>query len=358
MKTKRVRFDFYSANRIISPKFDKKAQAVADKVKKYEHATQWYGKHQYNKYTQKLNELQLQQAAAQTGAWNISVLVNYACQNDIQITLRVSSGDLLEIDKTTLYQHEDDLVTFQVTTLRSHDIPAKKKLGQARANVELDDDEFLGEFTQVIYDTRFHTVAIQSTKHGASYKAIEALLNEIDRQMNPERVEIGTFEPIVNPDVINRVNNSGKYRRLSIRCSDASYPHGQMAAHFSNALSYISPDAESWTMELSINFTGANHDHALAPARVQEMVRSFQEVQANPLLTQRAKDDYGVDVTYYDEHADKYVTVDLLVPKLHFFIDVEMEARKVIGSQYMYELVTEAYRTCEGRLAEIMRHRV
>ena len=195
-KTKRVRFDFYDARRAISPAFDKKAQTIADKVLRYQNPTSWHQRQQFEKYTRKLNELQQQQRTARTGHWDVESLVQYACSDGIQITHRVYGGDLLEIDKTTYYHHEDDLVAFQVTTLRSHDIPAKKKPGQAREDVGLQDDEYLGEFTQVIYDTRFHTVAIQSTKHGAGYKAIESLLNEIDRQMHPERVEIGIFEPI------------------------------------------------------------------------------------------------------------------------------------------------------------------
>lgn len=357
-KTKRVRFDFYDARRAISPAFDKKAQTIADKVLKYQNPTKWYQRQRLEKYTQQLNDIQQQQRTARTGVWDIAALVRYACRDDVQITHRVYGGDLLEIDKMTYYDHEDDLVAFQVTTLRSHDIPAKKKPGQAREDVGLEDDEYLGEFTQVIYDTRFHTVAIQSTKHGASYNAIESLLNEIDRQMHPNRVEIGTFDPVLNPDVIDRINASGRYKKLTVKCSDASYDHGDMPSHFSGVRDYLNPDVKSWTMELSIGISGTEPNQTLSRENVRQVVQSFQQIQANPMLDPRIKKEYEVDVTYFDEHADKYVTIDLLVPKLHFFVDVEMEARKVISSQYMYETVTEAYRANEGTLSHIMYHRL
>ena len=356
-KTKRVRFDFYAAQRVLDPNYDSEARSVADKVRKYLTNNSWFGKRQLEKYQKRLEELNQLQRTSNTGYWDIAALVEYACRSDIHITHPSSSSDLLEIDKTTYFNQDDDLLAFQVTTLRSHDIPAKKKPGQARKDFELDDDEYIGEFTQVIYDTRFHTVAIQSTKHGASVKSVESLLNEIDRLMHPNRVEIGCFQPIVDPEVIDRVSNARKFKKITLKCSERTYGLQGVADHFSQARSFLNSGIESYTMEVSIGFTGRSPEQTLSRDQVNAVISSFKAIQDDPLIDTNTKNDYGVDVTYYDDHNDKYVTVDLLVPKLHFFISVEMEARKVVQSDYMYELVIDAYKQVEGQLSHIMYHR-
>ncbi len=357
-KTKKVRFDFYDARCSVSPAFDRHAQKVAEKVRKYQDGKTRYQKSQYRKFAGELESITQQRLAARTGYWNIAALVTYACQEGVQITYPLPSGDMLEIDKSTYYHEDENLVAFQVTTLRSHDIPAKKKPGRDRESLGLEDDEYIGEFTQVIYDRRFHTVAIQATKHGASYKAVEALLNEIDRKMRETRIEIGSFDPLINPDEIDRINASGRYKKFTVKCSEASHQLGVMPDHFAGAQRYLNADVTSWSMELTIAFTGADREQSLSPMQIQQAVQSFQAIQNDPTIDPRVKEQYGIDVTYYDERTEKFETVDLLIPKLHFFVYVRMEARKVIESQYMYDLVTEAYRGCEGRLSDIMRHRV
>ena len=54
-----------------------------------------------------------------------------------------------------------------------------KRIGRERENIDLQNDEFIGEFTQIIFDTRYNTIAIQSNRYGVGWNVVCKYLNYI-----------------------------------------------------------------------------------------------------------------------------------------------------------------------------------
>lgn len=365
IKTKYVRFDLWKAAVQIDPQHDKKVAKLRKKCDGYARQMAENELSNSRKYRAALKNFEaaqsLLEAALETrarattplGAWDIAPLLNYARSQEPSITTLAGNGEQVEIDKSTVFTDDPDLIAFQVTHLREYDIPAKKAIGQDRRPIDLDDDEYIGEFTQVIYDTRFHVVAVQSTKHGPSAYTIAKLFNEIARRMGEPSIVIGSFSPLLDPRAIERARAARFYKKITLKCSDAFYPLMGMENHFAASRRFITPDLADYTMELTISFNERNKSKSLNQNEIRQVISDYQALMEDDASRPQSKNDLSVDVTYLNETTDTYTTAELFAPKLGFKTRVQVRQRQIIRSEELYDLVREDYHTLDGTLMDI-----
>lgn len=85
---------------------------------------------------------------------------------------------LVEIDKSTFISNdENEYVFFQMVHDRD-DALSKKKLNQERESIPLDDDEYIGEFSGIIYHKDIKCFMIQYNKYSVSINQIAEFLTK------------------------------------------------------------------------------------------------------------------------------------------------------------------------------------
>lgn len=365
IKPKNVRFDLWKATVQIDPQHDKevaKLQKMCDRYRKQIAEEQFSNPQKYRRAQKSLQRKQpLLDAALEararistpTGPWDLAPLLAYACAQEHSITTLASNGERVEIDKNTLFTSDPDLIAFQVTHLREYDIPAKKAIGHARLPIDLNDDEYIGEFTQVVYDRRFQVVAVQSTKHGPSAYTIAQLFNEIARQKGEPTILLGSFSPLLDPRASEKARAARVYKKITLKCSDAFYPSSGMEEHFAGSQRFVSPELSGYTMTLTISFKERNKTKTLNQDQIRRVIDQYQALLNDPLARPQSKDDLSVAVTYLNETTDSYTTAELFAPKMGFTVPVQVKQRQIVQSEYLYELVREAYHQLDGTLMDL-----
>lgn len=107
-----------------------------------------------------------------------------------------------------------DIVTFQISKMRSDLLPAKKKIEQQKKDIRLADDEYIGEFTSVLYDDKKSVFMVQSNMYGLTNSQVEEYLTLLRRRVIEETGN-GNIEElacelsvIINPCDIDSIKNS------------------------------------------------------------------------------------------------------------------------------------------------------
>ena len=78
---------------------------------------------------------------------------------------------------TVHFDEKNDLYYCQLSKNRSKDIPSKKKLNHNKVPLELEDDEYIGEFNLLVYDARYDLLIVQSNFFGLTVKQIATTLS-------------------------------------------------------------------------------------------------------------------------------------------------------------------------------------
>ena len=145
------------------------------------------------------------------------------------INTNIDIGDMIvEIEPGTLVLG-DELISFQLTKLRDNMLPAKKKIGTTKEDIPLDDDEYIGEFTSILYDKRNSVFMIQTNMHGVSYGQVAKYLTLLRRRVIDT---LGTedfydaaceLSVVVNTCDLDNIRSSQEVKKLRVRAADGVF---------------------------------------------------------------------------------------------------------------------------------------
>lgn len=124
--------------------------------------------------------------------------------------------DKLKYDKENNYWHLNFL------KLRETNIPNKAKINSEAEPIPLEDDEYIGEDVNALYDEELYILVLQKNKYSLSFSVIEDYLNEIWKQ--DEDLDI-FLRPILPQDAFASIENKGTYRKLNVKFDNVRYSH-------------------------------------------------------------------------------------------------------------------------------------
>lgn len=149
------------------------------------------------------------------------------------------SEEIAEMELESISHPDGYIRNFQLSKLKDTNIPAKKRIGQVKEDIQLQDDEFIGEFTSVIYDSQLCTLMVQANKYGLTTKEIEVYLTELrwrylqDRGQEEDAPSVVRLRPILDESQAQRVLDAEYFRKITIRGStlmeDGLAPDGLMS---------------------------------------------------------------------------------------------------------------------------------
>jgi hypothetical protein len=259
---------------------------------------------------------------------------------------------IAEFDRhTIIYDPTARVYSFQIGKLRETNIPGKKRIGTPKEDLELQDDEYIGEFVTVVFDQTFCTVAVQSNLYSLNTNQVEIFLTEMRRRYKeligePDATPLNIeLNPIIDTSKIESIGNADIFRKINIRGSnvmaDAMAVSGTLGE-----VSELIGRASGLNFELTISLGTAPKTESLDPDLIQEIIDGFNTVDR----TSKPK----VEITARENEESPIEVVNLLSPRLTNVVKLHLQNRAGIGHEYIHNEFMEQYPTKRTKIARIL----
>lgn len=268
---------------------------------------------------------------------------------DVQV-----SDEVAEMEPGSLEHPVDHLMTFQLSKLKDTNIPAKKRIGEVKENIILRDDEYIGEFTSIIYDTQLSVMMVQSNKYGLNTRDLEVYLTELrwrylsETARDEESPNVVRLRPIIEMNQAQKVLDAKYFRKITIKgadmMEDALVPDGLM----NQAIKALAA-SNGVTFEITLSMHRSGKDASLDQDYITQIVTDFESLPES----QKPK----VEISKIDDDGMNIDVVNLLEPRMSDRIRVEIEPRKTIGHEYLFQQMYPAYESKRSQLFRILRPR-
>jgi len=242
------------------------------------------------------------------------------------------------------YDKETDFWFLNFIRLRETNIPNKASIDKEAEPLVLEEDEFIGEDANALYDERIGVLTLQRNRYSLGVQGIEEYLNLI---WNSDEQTI-YLRPICPINLQQKTMRAKNYRKFTIRFadiqnrnldSDARRPFKKI---FDSMREY-----EAVNAEITITM-GYNKNDSLDINTVHETIN---DINRNRGVVVKAE--VGIK-----ENEDTNVEViDLFSDKMHDFIFVYLEKRESLASEYVAAQMTNRYIESRGTIMEALRER-
>lgn len=365
-KTKYVRFNLYKAVVSLATGYYDRKNLVESKLDDFLQSNpenwKYNERKRHSRWSAHKEEIERCAEQANT-SWQLGEVIEAAVNRVIPELVMTVGGESVELDVNAYYHSEDAsyLHSFQLTRLRATGLPAKKKIGQERVDIPLENDEYIGEFTEVLIDTRYDVISIQSNKYGVGVSIIQKYLNFLQKQYNEirnrplARYVIGELKPLIDEKLTELALNSTCYKKLKLRCSDVNMegiiPRNNVRL---SSVPNIIGNQTGVIMELSLSIKKDSVTPSLTPDDVRAVAEQYRNYINDPTVSEADKKDAQIEITFLNRETDTLEAVDMLIPKVNFYVPIELEDRQPIISQHLYDLTVERYGRIVGKLQAIL----
>ncbi len=259
-----------------------------------------------------------------------------------ELNTAVPLGDeIADLEWDTMrYDDKEDhnLYYFQLSKNRSKDIPSKKKLNHDKRAIELEDDEYIGEFNLLVYDAKYNILCVQSNYYGLSTHQIETTLSILRQRIkdtqgksendNPKGV---VLEPLIDTSQIDNVKKHSIYRRIVVKGSDYNFAASDTYKNnpLNKAISNLQAiGGVNFSIELSM--AREKKSKSLKKENVREIINEVLELRKN------SDSDVSMNIASKKQEEDSIDFVNLLEPRLTSTIVMNVENRTTIASESIY----------------------
>ncbi|WHS17093.1 hypothetical protein O2U01_09265 [Ligilactobacillus salivarius] len=239
---------------------------------------------------------------------------------------------------TANIDEKNELYYCQLSKNRSKDIPSKKKLNHDKVPLELEDDEYIGEFNLIVYDARYNLLIVQSNFFGLTVKQISTTLSILRQRIkdamgksekdNPKGI---ILEPLIDPSEISKIKKHKIYRRIIVKGSDYNFAAADdyKESPLNKAINYLRKiGGVNFNIELSMSRSAKNR--SLDADQVRKIIDEVLSIRKNDTV------DVAMSIASKANEEDPVDVVNLIEPRLTSEIVIEVENRATIGSEYIY----------------------
>lgn len=261
----------------------------------------------------------------------------------------IIDGMPIEIEPGS-FSIDDNIVTFQLTKMRSDMLPATKKINTKKEDIKLDDDEYIGEFTSVLYDMKSNVFMIQSNMYGLTHAQVEnylTLLREkvLDKKEKSIDYTMCVLEPIVDTeDVFKKIRKSEEIKRIRLRAADGiikrdgNNPFGGVSAAVGDKTGYV--------FDITISISRDSKTKSIGEEEVTNILDFLDSIK-----TEGEQDkNLLMEVTRKETEQSSTEIINLLKPCMKDDISVMVEERASIGHEFMADKMKEVFDAKKGKV--------
>lgn len=286
--------------------------------------------------------------------WDMMELINYLSVRRNPLDPVVDLGEYRgELDRTTFINAVNPEVhSFQITKLRDTDLPSIKVIGIPREELNLAENQYIGEFISVVYDPLHCSVGVQSNIYSLNTSQIELFLTEIRRRHkhqtgNPDQVPLRVvLRPLIDFNKIGHIRNAGIFRKITIKGSAAA-AEALSQNQTAHAISEMVGEIQGLNFEISFSLGHAPKDQSLNQEAIRNIIDTFNGIEEvnKPKMEISGRD---------DEEAPLEV-INLLTPRLTNRIKINDENIQTIGHELMHSSFMEKYNDVRPAIARVTR---
>ncbi len=212
-ENKFIRFGFFKCCFICN------TDDVSKKIKKFAKSNKPEDKKRAEALTKLLNELKTPSS--------LFVKILEAIKSGKISYLHNIKGKLIEVDRETFITNNNKL--FLQVLYDRDDAISKKKPGESRESIDLDEDEYISEFTSIMYNSDSNILMSQYNKYAVSIGQLSCFFSEcLDEffQYNFKPIEKMTtfpakidFTPIIEPSRLKSIKKNKCIEKMTIKGS-------------------------------------------------------------------------------------------------------------------------------------------
>jgi hypothetical protein len=263
-------------------------------------------------------------------------------------------GIIAEIEPKSFIS-EKDTISFQLTKLRDNFLIAKKKPGEEKMDLVLNDDEYIGEFVSLIFNCKNKTMMLQSNMYGLGITKVERYLTLLRRkyletlnnedQINELRCELRI---IVDPNKVDEILKAKYFRKVRIKGSDI------MMDSFMNSKSMFSKirntigTSKGLNFDISISLNNTDKTKSIDVEEMKKLLNDYKTFEEN-------SDKPMIEITKKDDDDSNTELINLLEPKLTDVIRFTIYSRQSIGHEFLYNEMIKTYRRRHPLIEKILR---
>lgn len=285
--------------------------------------------------------------------WNMEPFMNFLSGDIEDIDFSYTLGtEYADIEPGSFIQ-SDNLYHIQFSKLRETNIPAKKRIGEIKEEIYLQDDEYIGEFNSIMYDHSLNIVMIQSNHYGLSTRHLENYLTELRFRfleyngIDTEPALVVKLNPIIDRRQITDAMNADYYRKIRIRgadyMQDSDYADEE---HLINDVTRTIRKAQGVNVDLQISVGRAERTASLDNDIIKKTLEIFKESPDNRKP--------NIELTLLENEEAQIETINLIRPRLHDKVPFTIEPRTTIGHEFIFQKMKETYQNRRGRLSQII----
>lgn len=290
--------------------------------------------------------------------WSLKNVFDYYIMNNKLETNLIIENETFEIEPNSLFK-DGELYFFLISNLRNDLIPAKKKIGKEKEEIKLEDDEYIGEFTGVVYDSKTKIFMIQINKYGVSVSKIEKYFEELKNEyislnINDDAIKKEdkiNLNIILNPEELENVSNSKEIRGIRLKSSTTALSQlkGMLNDSEKNSVKEIDKIVSTFghvNFEISIT-ADFEADNSLERKEAVKFINTFRKIIGKEKKT-------SLSVTRRENEDSNVETIDFLLPKMLKHINLSVEPRKSIGRDYLRTEMFKGYSQIKDKLERII----
>jgi|SRR5690625_1177074 len=242
----------------------------------------------------------------------------------------------------------------QVSKLRETNIPAKKRIGEIKEEILLNDDEYIGEFNSILYDETLQVLMVQSNHYGLSTKQLENYLTELRfRHLESighddvDRPIMVKLNPIIDYQQIEDALRADYYRKIRIRGADLREDaYHEDRADLINEVARTVSRTHGVNIDLQISVGRAERTRSLDNETIRNTLEVFRDTPENRRP--------NIEVTLLDNEESQIETINLIRPRLHDRVPFTIAPRTIIRHEYVCEKMMETYTRRRSHLRRVL----
>jgi phosphoribosyl-AMP cyclohydrolase len=235
-------------------------------------------------------------------------------------------------------------------------LPAKKKKEKRKVDIQLDSDEYIGEFTSVLYDGQQAVFMIQSNMYGVTVLQVEKYLTLLRRKVIKETesndmVELACELSVIIDDCdIQNIKRSQEIRKIRFRAADGIYDAlGTDKDNYFSRVRRSLGEKSGYVIDITVSIDKDTEIKSLDEELVNDVADQFDLIkgsQYDPNLL--------IEITRKETEDSSTELVNLLQPKMTDTISIKVQPRTSVAQEVLAAIMKEEYDKTKKKIYKIL----
>lgn len=277
---------------------------------------------------------------------------------DETISTAIKIDDMpIEIEPGSLKINDiTGITTFQLSKMRADLLPAKKKIDKHKEDIKLASDEYIGEFTSILFDEKQSVFMVQSNMYGLTHSQVEQYLTILRRKVIKETASEDMLElacelsVIIDSCDIQNIKGSQEVKKIRFRAADGIYE--ALAADKDNYFAKVRRSLgqkTGYVIDITVSIDRDTEIATLDGEIMNDVVDNFELIkksQYDPNLL--------VEITRKEDENSNTELINLLHPKMTDVISVKMKPRTSVSHESLSLSMQTSYENAKGKIYKIL----